>query len=290
MGLMHDAGRDKVTILAPPRIDAFSLWAEQLIAESTGKEGRGIVPIGSEPIGEPGVYGNDRLFVALRLEGEPDFDRRVGALRTAGQPVITLDLLDLLDLGAEFFRWEFATAVAGAALHIDPFDEPNVQESKDNTNAELAAYEQQRMLPSERVAAQDGDTAAAGDYVALMAYVTPDEANLAALQELRTAIRDSRRIATTLGFGPRFLHSTGQLHKGGPNTGVFIQITCDDAKDVPIPGKPYTFSILKRAQAEGDLRSLRNHGRRVIRVHIGGDLGTGLAKLREAALAVGATR
>ncbi|HYL69914.1 MAG TPA: hypothetical protein VEY89_01255, partial [Candidatus Dormibacteraeota bacterium] len=311
MGLMHDAGRDKVTILAPPRIDAFSLWAEQLIAESTGKEGRGIVPIGSEPIGEPAVYGNDRLFVALRLGGEPDFDRRLGALRTAGQPVITLDLLDLLDLGAEFFRWEFATAVAGAALHIDPFDEPNVQESKDNTNAVLAAYEQTRALPSERVAAQDGDIAVYGDgvsgsvaealrvhldsaqprdYVAFMAYVTPDTRNEAELQRLRVAVRDSRRVATTLGFGPRFLHSTGQLHKGGPNTGVFIQITCDDAQDVPIPGKPYTFSILKQAQAEGDLRSLRDHGRRVIRVHIGGELGTGLATLREAALAVGATR
>lgn len=312
MGLLHDAGRDKVTILAPPHVGAFSLWAEQLIAESTGKEGRGIVPIGSEPIGEPGVYGNDRLFVALRLEGDADFDRRVGALRTAGLPVVTIDMHDRLDLGAEFFRWEFATAVAGAALHIDPFDEPNVQESKDNTNAVLAGYEQHRSLPSDRPSVEDGgiavygsvasstsvadalrehvDSAQPGDYVALMAYVTPDAHNLENLQALRVAIRDSRRVATTLGFGPRFLHSTGQLHKGGPNTGVFVQITADDAEDVPIPARPYTFSVLKQAQAEGDLRSLRDHGRRVIRVHISGSLEAGLARLREAVLAASAVR
>ncbi|HKR99941.1 MAG TPA: bifunctional transaldolase/phosoglucose isomerase, partial [Candidatus Dormibacteraeota bacterium] len=311
MGLMHDASRDKVTILAPTAIASFSLWAEQLIAESTGKEGKGIVPIGSEPIGDPSVYGSDRLFVALRYGDDANFDTAVGALRTDGHPVISFDLADLHELAAEFFRWEFATAVAGAALGIDPFDEPNVQESKDNTNAVLARYESTHQLPDESPSAQSGvitvyggdatkssateavrahlDTAQPGDYIALMAYVTPDSANEDSLQRLRVAIRDTRRVATTLGFGPRFLHSTGQLHKGGPNTGVFVQITTDDAQDVAIPGKPFTFSVLKQAQAAGDLQSLRDHGRRVLRVHIAGDLRAGLEQLTDA-LAAAATR
>src|SRR3984893_9301818 len=311
MGLLHDAGRDKVTILTPSRINAFSLWAEQLIAESTGKEGRGIIPVGSEPIGEPSAYGDDRLFVALRLGNDPTFDAAVRGLRSAGHPLVTIDMADLYDLGAEFFRWEFATAVAGAALHIDPFDEPNVQESKANTNAVLAAYERTHSLPTEQPSASHGavkvyggepaesvadavrahlDLANRGDYVALMAYVTPDAGNEAALQELRVAIRDSRRLATTLGFGPRFLHSTGQLHKGGPNTGVYIQITADDPQDVAIPGKPNPFSTLKQAQAAGDLTSLRSHDRRVIRIHIEGDLARGLAEVHEAARPTAATR
>ena len=301
-GMLHDRGRDKVTILASDRIAAYSLWAEQLIAESTGKEGKGIIPIGSEPIGDPSAYGDDRLFIALRLGDDPIFDPAVDALRRAGLPVVTFDLSDLLDLGAEFFRWEFATAVAGAALHIDAFDEPNVQESKDNTNAVLARYEQDGALPQEQPAASaDGisvfgnisgsptdairqhlDTAQHGDYVALMAYITPNAANEAAVQRLRMQIRNFRAIATTFGFGPRFLHSTGQLHKGGPNTGVFIQITGDDREDVPIPDQPFTFSVLKRAQAAGDLQSLRTHGRRVIRIHISGDLIEGLDRLTNA--------
>ena len=305
-GRLHAARRDKVTILAPDRITAFSLWAEQLLAESTGKEGTGLIPIGAEPIGEPGVYGADRLFVALRLGDDPVFDPAVGALRQAGAPVVTLDMNDLFDLGGEFFRWEFATAVAGAALHIDPFDEPNVQESKDNTNRVLAEFERSGALPQEQPAARgDGiavygsvhgspdnalrqhlDTARDGDYVVLMAYVTANAANEAALQRLRVQIRNSLRIATTLGFGPRFLHSTGQLHKGGPNTGVFIQITTDDQEDVAIPDQPFTFSILKQAQAAGDLQSLRAHGRRVIRVHIGDDLIAGLDRLAGAVSAV----
>ncbi|HEY8672420.1 MAG TPA: bifunctional transaldolase/phosoglucose isomerase [Candidatus Dormibacteraeota bacterium] len=307
MGTLHDAGRDKVTILAPRSVEAFSLWAEQLIAESTGKEGKGLIPVGDEPIGEPGVYSDDRLFVALRIGDDAAFDRSVDALKQAGHPVIAFDLEDRYDLAAEFFRWEFATAVAGAHLGIDPFDEPNVKESKDNTRAVLEQFETSGALPDEQAAITDGalrvygnvtgasasgalaahlDTANPGDYVALMAYVTPDDVNRDALQRLRLAIRDSRRLATTLGFGPRFLHSTGQLHKGGPNTGVYIQITADDGADVPIPGEKFTFSILKRAQAAGDLQSLRNHGRRVIRVHIAGDLDAGLASL---AGAVGAT-
>jgi hypothetical protein len=282
------------------------LWAEKLIAESTGKEGKGIIPIGDEPIGAPSVYSNDRLFVALRLGDNADFDRSVDELESAGHPVIRFDLVDKYDLAAEFFRWEFATAVAGAHLSIDAFDEPNVKESKDNTQAVLQQYEQTGSLPEEAAAVTDGalrfygevtgtsaagalaqhlDTANPGDYVALMAYVTPDDSNYAALQHLRIAIRDSRKLATTLGIGPRFLHSTGQLHKGGPNTGVYIQITADDGTDVSIPGSPYTFSILKRAQSAGDLQSLRNHGRRVIRVHIAGDLAAGLASLTDAVTA-----
>ena len=300
MGLLWGAGRDKVTILAPPRIAAFSLWAEQLLAESTGKEGRGIVPIGAEPVGEPGVYGDDRLFVVLRLGEDAAFDSAVGALRSAGQPVVTLEMADLYDLAGEFFRWEFATAVAATHLHIDPFDEPNVTESKENTKRLLAMFDTEGALPREdaptasrgAVSVLGGepasdpaaalrahlDGAQAGDYVALQAYVTPDDATTNALQELRVAIRDSRRLATTLGFGPRFLHSTGQLHKGGPNTGVFVQVTGDDQADVPIPGQRYSFSVLKQAQADGDLESLRSHERRVIRIHAGG----GPEKLREA--------
>jgi hypothetical protein len=257
------------------------------------------------------VYSEDRLFVALRIGDNPDFDRSLEALRGAGHPVVSFDLADKYDLAAEFFRWEFATAVAGAHLAIDPFDEPNVQESKDNTRAVLEQYQQSGALPDEPAAVTDGalrvygdvsgasasgalaahlDTARSGDYVALMAYVTPDDANQRALQRLRVAIRDTRRVATTLGFGPRFLHSTGQLHKGGPNTGVYIQITADDGTDVAIPGQPFTFSILKRAQAAGDLQSLRSHGRRVVRVHIAGDLDAGLASLTDAVSAITAAR
>ncbi|MBV8196238.1 MAG: hypothetical protein JOY80_12015, partial [Candidatus Dormibacteraeota bacterium] len=302
MALLHDAGRDKVTILAPDRLAAFSLWAEQLIAESTGKEGKGLIPIGSEPIGDPSVYSDDRLFVALHLGDDAVLDPEIGALRHAGHPVVTFELSDLLDLGAEFFRWEFATAVAGAALGIDPFDEPNVQESKDNTKRVLTAYERSGQLPDETPTARsDGmsvyggagnsvadalrqhlDEARQGDYVALMAYATPNASVEAALQRLRVQIRNHRRLATTLGFGPRFLHSTGQLHKGGPNTGVYVQLTCDDAEDVPIPDQRFTFGVLKRAQAAGDLQSLRDHGRRVISVHIEGDFIAGLDRLTEA--------
>jgi len=306
LGLLQRSGRDKVTILAPPRIAAFSLWAEQLIAESTGKEGKGLIPIGDEPIGEPGVYGDDRILAVLRLrDDDPDFDAEVGALRTAGIPGVTMQLDDLLDLAAEFFRWEFATAVAGAALGIDPFDEPNVKESKDNTKRVLDQYVKNGRLADEPATAtddgisvfgapgrQDIDSALTeflsavrpGDYVALMAYVTPNSENEAALQRLRVAIRDEHRVATTLGFGPRFLHSTGQLHKGGPGSGLYIQVTAADAVDVAIPGQPFTFSILKQAQAQGDLQSLRDHDRRVIRLHIRGDLALGLSRLTDSVI------
>jgi transaldolase/glucose-6-phosphate isomerase len=311
LSLAKAAGRDKVTILAPPRIGAFSLWAEQLIAESTGKEGQGYIPIGEEPVGRPAVYGDDRLFVLLCLGGEPcHVDSQVDTLIAAGMPVVELELRDPYDLGAEFFRWEFATAVAAVPLHIDPFDEPNVKESKENTEKVLLAYEQSGHLPEEEPSATGagarvygGGPASSveqalldhlkqgrpGDYVAIMAYVDPSDANASSLEELRTAIRDRHRAATTVGFGPRFLHSTGQLHKGGPNTGVFIQVTTDERVDAPIPGRPFTFAVLERAQADGDLASLRSHGRRVIRLHVESDLGAtleGLARaVRQAATA-----
>jgi transaldolase / glucose-6-phosphate isomerase len=306
MGLLHSMGRDKVTILAPPPIASFGLWAEQLIAESTGKEGKGIVPIAAEPLGDPDVYGGDRLFVALRLGDNPEFDRAVQALEQSDQPVVTLILDDLYDLGAEFFRWEFAVAVAGASLQVDVFDQPNVQESKDNTSAVLQHYLEAGHLPRHeepavddegiaihgdipRDAATPGDAlreflehAIPGDYVALLAYVPPTESNQAAFQELRVAIRDRREVATTFGFGPRYLHSTGQLHKGGPNIGVFLEFTVDDPVDVPIPRQQYTFSVLKQAQALGDLQSLRAHDRRVINLHISGDLAAAVRSLTAA--------
>jgi transaldolase/glucose-6-phosphate isomerase len=306
MGLLHSMGRDKVTILAPPPIASFGLWAEQLIAESTGKEGKGIVPIAAEPLGDPDVYGGDRLFVAMRLGDNPEFDRAVRALEKSDQPVVTLLLDDVYDLGAEFFRWEFAVAVAGASLQIDPFDQPNVQESKDNTSAVLQHYLDEGHLPRHeepavrdattaiygdipRDAATPGDAlrdflehAIPGDYVALLAYVPPTEANDTAFEELRVAIRDRREVATTFGFGPRYLHSTGQLHKGGPNIGVFLEFTVDDPVDVPIPRQQYTFSVLKQAQALGDLQSLQAHDRRVINLHIGGDLAAAVRSLTAA--------
>jgi glucose-6-phosphate isomerase/transaldolase/glucose-6-phosphate isomerase len=297
MGLLWSAGRDKLTILAPPRIAAFGLWAEQLLAESTGKENRGIIPVGGEPIGDPGVYGEDRFFIALRLGEDRDFDARVGALRSAGYPVVTLEMRDLYDLGAEFFRWEFATAVAGARLAIDPFDEPNVQESKDNTKRILGIVERDGSLPRvEEPEADAQETLDAllaelrqGDYFAVLAYLTPSDDNEAALQDLRVAVRDSHRVATTLGFGPRYLHSTGQLHKGGPDKGVFLQLTGDDAVDVPIPGQAFTFSTLKQAQALGDLQSLHAHGRRARRLHVAGALAATLGKLAAAVRKRGAT-
>jgi glucose-6-phosphate isomerase len=311
IGALHDRGRDKVTILASERIAAFSLWAEQLIAESTGKEGRGIIPVGAEPVGPPEVYGDDRLFVALRLGDDPGLDAALQRLRDAGRPVVTLALTVLEDLGAEFVRWEFATAVAGAHLGIDPFDEPNVSESKENTRRLLEVVAREGALPvTERPTISDAgidvygappeasgatgallrmlDRARPGDYVALLAYVAPTPGNEADLQARRSAVRDRTRLATTLGFGPRYLHSTGQLHKGGPNTGVYLEITSHDALDVPIPGAPYGFSTLKQAQALGDLESLRNHGRRAMRLHLGADLPGGLKRLTEAVRRVAA--
>jgi transaldolase/glucose-6-phosphate isomerase len=251
-------GRDKLTLVLPDAVSTFGCWLEQLIAESTGKEGKGIVPVEGEPLGGPEVYGDDRLFVAIGdHEGLP-------ALEQAGHPVVRLPYGEPLQLGAEFFRWEFATAVAGHVLGINPFDQPNVQEAKDTTARIL-----QGGAPAEP---ETGSLSALleevrpGDYIAIQAYLPRNAEVEAQLQAARCGLRDRLRVATTVGYGPRFLHSTGQLHKGGPNTGVFIQVVGDDAVDLEIPGRPYTFGVLKRAQALGDLQSLRAHGRRVVRV------------------------
>src|SRR5438552_1054926 len=273
-------GRDKVTIIAPAPLRSFGIWVEQLIAESTGKEGKGLVPVADEALGSPEVYGNDRLFVRLALPGGDDGDAaRLEALGKAGHPVLTLKLNDPLSLGAEFFRWEYAIAVAGAILGINVFDQPNVQEAKDLTRKVLSEGNPPTVGEGIRWAGQQGATLDAavqsllgqvrpGDYLALLAYIAADEEHDRALNSIRLAIRDKHRVATTVGYGPRYLHSTGQLHKGGPNTGVFLQIVGDDAKDLEIPGERFSFGVLKQAQALGDFQALRNHGRRVLRVQL----------------------
>jgi transaldolase/glucose-6-phosphate isomerase len=299
LGELARRGRDKVTFLVPEAIATLGMWLEQLLAESTGKEGTGLLPIAGEPLGAPSAYGEDRLFVYLCLpnDGDQDLERGVAALRDAGHPIVRIRLDDRLDLGQEFFRWEFATATAGAILGINAFNQPNVQESKDDTRRLLEIFESENRLPDEEPAlleeplsiyygkaASDAvqtlarffDQARPGDYVALMAYLTENAANDRVLQEIRVCLRDRLRLATTVGYGPRFLHSTGQLHKGGPNTGLFLQLTVDEAQDAPVPGKPYTFGLLKRAQAQGDLQALREHGRRVMRIHLGDDALEGL--------------
>jgi transaldolase/glucose-6-phosphate isomerase len=310
-------GRDKVTFVISPGIATFADWVEQLIAESTGKEGKGILPIAGEKLGEPSVYGNDRIFVHIKLASDTDESSEQGckALEAAGHPVIRIALRDTLDLGSEFFRWEMATATAGFLLGINPFDQPNVQESKDNTNGLLERFRSEGKLGEDAATLEsddlkffcDSDTRARlekiqtaqrgvgkspegyltaflsqaqpGDYIALMAYLQPTSKHTEILQSIRTRLRNATGLATTLGYGPRFLHSTGQLHKGGPNNGLFIQITADDEKDLPVPGEPYSFSVLKHAQALGDLRSLASKQRRVIRLHLAKDVDTLLARL-----------
>jgi len=286
-------GRDKVTIVAPPPVQSFGIWAEQLIAESTGKEGKGLVPVADEALGPPEVYGSDRLFVRLALpDGGADRDERWNRLAKAGHPVVTLKLHDPLALGAEFFRWEYAIAVAGAILGINVFDQPNVQEAKDLTKQVLSEGNPPTVGEGIRWAGQQGATLEAavqalltqvrpGDYVALLAYIAPDAEHDRALTAIRLAIRDKYRVATTLGYGPRYLHSTGQLHKGGPNTGVFLQLVGDDPKDIKIPGQSFSFGVLKQAQALGDFQALRNHGRRVLRVQAR-DVAQGLIKIGQA--------
>ncbi|TMC93784.1 MAG: bifunctional transaldolase/phosoglucose isomerase [Chloroflexi bacterium] len=290
MGELALRGRNKVTLITSPKVATFGYWVEQLIAESTGKEGKGIVPVEGEPLGKPGAYGEDRLFVYIRMDGEAP-NRAVQALEKAGQPVVTLTLRDKLDLGGEFLRWEIATAVAGSVLRIDAFDQPNVQESKDNTKKVLATFKSKGRLPqAESVAASRAkagiksllERSKAGAYFAIMAYTTRTIASQAALASIRTSVRDGSRIATTAGYGPRFLHSTGQLHKGGPKTGLFLQVVQDDTKDVPIPGQPYTFSILKQAQSLGDLQSLSSRRLPVLRVTLGRDAAAGWRALAAA--------
>lgn len=312
MGALAKAGRDKLTFLCSPEIASFGYWVEQLIAESTGKDGTGILPVEGETPGSPGVYGEDRVFVYLRLLGSRDrgLDGKVEALEKAGHPVLRVSLEDPYDLGAEFFRWEFATAVAGAAIGVNPFDQPNVQESKDNTKRLLGEFRANGRLPEGSPILSDGslrlygDAAAAAalrgaktpadalrvhlgrirphDYVALTAYLQSTPAHAAILGEIRLHIRDRFRVATTLGYGPRFLHSTGQLHKGGGDNGVFLQFTADDPVDLAIPGEPHTFGVMKAAQALGDLQSLQGRKRRALRVHIAGGIEAGLRRVLEA--------
>ena len=283
--------RDKLTLVLSPKIGSFGYWVEQLIAESTGKLGRGIVPVEGEPLGRPNDYGDDRLFAYLRMANDPEH-QGVRALERAGQPVVTLTLRDRKEIGAEFLRWEIATAVAGHLLQINAFDQPNVQESKDNTKKVLAEFAAQHRLPFvDTYAAADsraelkslfGKLKPGRSYFAVMSYTGRSQASERSLRAIRTAVRDGRKVATTSGYGPRFLHSTGQLHKGGAAEGVFLQVVQEDTADVPIPGQPYSFSVLKQAQAIGDLRSLQSRRLPVLRVSIGRKHGLGWADLVDA--------
>src|SRR5580700_1509902 len=314
LGAAAQAGRDKVTILASPRLADFGAWAEQLFAESTGKNGKGLIPIDNEPLGVPRVYGDDRFFIALSLEGDEDSgrDSRLNALQAAGHPVVRIKLESPEHIGQEFFRFEIATAVAGAVIGINPFDQPDVEASKAKTRELTAAFEKTGALPAETpafsgksidlytndanakalAAAGAGSTLeswlkahlnriGAGDYFAVLAYIARD-ANAAPLQKSRLVVRERRHVATCLEFGPRFLHSTGQAYKGGPDSGVFLQITADDAEDLSIPAHRASFSVVKTAQARGDFDVLLERGRRALRAHIKGDLPAGLAELETA--------
>ena len=295
LGELAKAGRDKLTLVASRAIASFGDWVEQLIAESTGKEGRGILPVVGEPLGSPAVYGDDRLFVHLRLDNDQTHDAALVALEEAGHPVVRLHLHDAYDLGGQFFLWEMATAVVGHRLGINPFDQPNVQAAKVLARQMVAQYTKTGTLPGGESAPLTAEAlsdflaqAQRGAYIALQAYVQPMDETDAALLALRTRLRDQTRLATTVGYGPRLLHSTGQLHKGDAGHGLFIQFTADDPQDVPIPeaaglaDSSISFGVLKAAQALGDHQALLNGGRRVIRFHLGADVVGGLHKLIEA--------
>ena len=315
LGTLAKAGRDKVTIAASPAIADFGAWLEQLLAESTGKLGKGVIPVDGEALGPADFYGNDRLFVYLRLEDAFDVrqDEAIAKLEQAGQPVVRIAIADRYGIGQEFFRWEIATAVAGSIIGIDPFDQPDVEASKVKTRELMQAYEQKGSLPARTplleqngikifadennsmVLKQAGDGTQlvsslkahlsrlhSGDYCAVLAYLNQNQKHRDILQDIRLIIRDKKKVATCLGFGPRFLHSTGQAYKGGPNTGVFLQITADHQSDIPVPGHKYSFGNVIDATAEGDFAVLNERGRRALRVHLGGDTGGGLLKLKEA--------
>jgi transaldolase/glucose-6-phosphate isomerase len=312
MGLAGLEGRNKVTILSSKRIADFGAWAEQLIAESTGKDGKGLIPIDGEPLGDVAVYGNDRFFIDIRTEGENDsaHDDGLAALEKAGHPLVRIVMKSIEHIGQEFFRFELATAVAGAVLGINPFNQPDVEDAKIKTRELTAAFEKSGALPAERPvmstaqadlytddnnaaalrkAGADGDLdswlkahlarASTDDYVALLAYIERDTAHINALQQMRLEVRDKRHVATCAEFGPRFLHSTGQAYKGGPDSGVFLQITADDDKDLAVPGQKASFGVIKAAQARGDFNVLTERGRRALRVHLKGDLDAGLKML-----------
>ncbi len=316
LGAAAKSGRDKVTLITSPGIFDLGAWLEQLLAESTGKQGKGVIPVDREDLGSPDAYGNDRIFAYVRLDTAPDAaqDAKVAALEQAGQPVVRITVGDNYDLGQEFFRWEIATAVAGSIIGINAFNQPDVEASKIATRDLTSAYEKTGSLPAEKpildengirlftdgknadalakLAGNDKSLAGylrahlnrlgAGDYFALLAYIQMNSEHESRLQELRLALRAKKRVATCLEFGPRFLHSTGQAYKGGPNTGVILQVTCDDAADLPVPGQKYTFGVVKAAQARGDFQVLAERGRRALRVHLGKDLESGLTRLAAA--------
>ncbi|MCA8829748.1 hypothetical protein [Hymenobacter pini] len=295
LGVLAQQGRDKLTLVVPSNLTDLGLWLEQLIAESTGKEDKGILPVAGDPLGTPEVYGQDRVFVYVGYENQPDAENRqkVAALQAAGHPVITILMRDALDLGAEFFRWEVATAVASAVLEINPFDQPNVQAAKTATDQLMKVVVERGSLPQTSAPVLEknglsyyttvaGSTATAVDvlkaffgqagadnFLCIQAYLMETPALNAELDELRQLVQQRLHIATASGYGPRFLHSTGQYHKGGPNTGLFLQLTTDHAQDLPLPGRPYTFGTFQNAQAAGDLEALQNTGRRTLRVHLG---------------------
>ena len=315
LGVLAKKGHDKVTLITSPGISDLGAWLEQLLAESTGKEGKGLIPVDREHVGPPDVYGKDRVFVYIRLASGPDSgqDAAVEALQRAGQPVVRISVAEMYNLGQELFRWEIATAVAGSILGINAFNQPDVEASKVATRKLTAEYERKGFLPGETPILEEGDIKLftdkrnaevlkkavgqtqtvdaylkahlnqlrAGDYFALLAYIKMSQAHEQLLQAIRHSVRDRKRVATCLGFGPRFLHSTGQAYKGGPNSGVFLQVTCDDASDLPVPGQKYTFGVVKAAQARGDFQVLTERGRRALRVHVGRDVKAGLSILRK---------
>ena len=312
LGVAANHGRDKITIITSPGVFDLGAWLEQLIAESTGKIGKGIIPVDREKLAKPDTYGSDRVFAYLQLANKTNKaqDAAVAALEKAGHPVIRITLPNVYTLGQEFFRWEIATAVAGSIIGINAFNQPDVEASKIETKKLTSQYESTGSLPAEspfftskdaRLFADERNTAAlsggktlgealkthlsrigAGDYFAVLGYIPMNAENEKALQAIRHSVRDSKRVATCLGFGPRFLHSTGQAYKGGPNSGLFLQITCDDASDLAVPGQKYTFGIVKAAQARGDFAVLAERGRRALRVHLGKNLKSGLNALAKA--------
>ena len=277
MASLAQAGRNKITLIPSPQITTFGLWAEQLLAESTGKEGTGLIPVANEPIVSPTAYGTDRLFVYLRLKGDRNrqLDQQIAGVARQGHPVLTLTLQDRYDLAAEFFRWEVATAVAGHLLGIHPFDQPNVQESKDNTARVLATIQSTGLLPKQtrataaRAAAQLKRQGRPGAYVAILAYTTPSSKMEQAIRSLRRALVSHHHVTTTAGYGPRYLHSTGQLHKGGPRSGLFLQLVDRMIPNLRIPGKPFTFRTLAQAQAAGDIQALQAHDQQTIVLPLG---------------------
>src|SRR5688500_4956162 len=286
LGELALAGRDKPTLIAPPNVVSFGSWLEQLVAESLGKNGKGIIPIEGEVPGAPEVYGNDRVFIHVRAAGAPDAatDALVDRIQRAGHPIVKIEWPDRYALGAEFFRWEFATAVAGAVLGVNPFDQPDVEAAKVVTRRLAGEYEKTGVLPDDDPPLEESGLKALfeqlrdGDYFALLAFIEMNDRYSNALEAIRGLVRDRRKVATSVGFGPRYLHSTGQAHKGGPNSGVFLMITGDDPADLPVPGQRYSFGTIKRLQARGDFEVLQSRGRRALRVHLK-DVESGLREL-----------